>query len=112
MSSRVMCVVDQQGYAMYFSRGMLPNNKSGVPDVSHEYELHLGLQCYTAKFLSVYSKLPPTPCQLQEDLEQLKILEHGYNIKVVRVSHSAHCVDESEDVASIEAIIKARDVMK
>ena len=43
--------------------------------------------------------------QLQEDLEQLKCIEHGYKIKVIMVDHCAHGVDEPEDIASIEAII-------
>lgn len=105
LSSRVKCVVDKRGYAMYFSRGMIPNNKRGVPDDDHEYLLHLGLQAYDAAFLKVYSRLPATPCQLQEDLEQLKVLEHGYKMKTVKVAHAAHGVDEPADVASIEAIL-------
>ena len=52
------------------------------------------------------SVLAATPLQLQEDLEQLKVLENGYKIKVIEVDHSAHGVDEPEDVASIEKIIK------
>ena len=108
MPSRVKCVVDRNGYAVYFSRGMIPNNKKGVPDLKHEYLLHLGLQAYDAKFLTVYGKLPPTPCMLQEDLEQLKVLEHGFKMKVVKVEHSAHGVDEPGDVASIEAILKTK----
>ena len=41
--------------------------------------------------------------QVMEDLEQLKVIENGYRIKVVIVDHCAHGVDEPEDVASIEA---------
>ena len=108
MSSRVKCVVDVNGYAMYFSRGMLPNNKEGTPDVARDYLLHLGLQCYDAAFLTTYSKLPATPCMLQEDLEQLKVIEHGYRMKVVTVNHSAHGVDEPADVASIEEIMRKK----
>ena len=44
---------------------------------------------------------------MMEDLEQLKVLENGYRIKVVNVEHCAHGVDEPEDVASIESIIAA-----
>lgn len=106
MQGRVKCITDQKGYAIYFSRGMIPNNKSGKVATDYEYSLHLGLQCYDAKFLTVYPKLPATPLQLQEDLEQLKVIEHGYKIKVIRANHCAHGVDEPEDVASIEAIIK------
>lgn len=39
-------------------------------------------QSYDAKFLKIYSELPPTPLQLEEDLEQLKVLENGYKMKV------------------------------
>lgn len=39
-------------------------------------------QSYDAKFLQIYSELPPTPLQLEEDLEQLKVLENGYKMKV------------------------------
>ena len=81
------CIMDQKGYAIYFSRGMIPNNKKGVVDPNHEYSLHLGLQCYDAKFLQIYPTLPATPLQLQEDLEQLKAggiflsLRGGYLLK-------------------------------
>ena len=44
--------------------------------------------------------------QLMEDLEQLKVIEHGYKIKVIMVDHCAHGVDEPEDVPLIEAKIK------
>ena len=44
--------------------------------------------------------------QLMEDLEQLKVLENGYKIKVVIVDHCAHGVDEPQDVASIEAKLR------
>jgi CMP-2-keto-3-deoxyoctulosonic acid synthetase len=44
--------------------------------------------------------------QLMEDLEQLKVLENGFKIKVITVDHCAHGVDEPHDVASIEAKIK------
>ena len=58
--------------------------------------------------LSDYINLNGAMCsQMMEDLEQLKVLENGYRIKVVTVNHCAHGVDEPEDVASIEAIIAA-----
>ncbi len=41
-----------------------------------------------------------------EDLEQLKVLENGYRIKVIVVDHCAHGVDEPQDVASVEAVLR------
>ena len=73
MRGRVKCIVDKDGYAIYFSRGMLPHNKKGAPDPKFPYFLHLGLQCYDRDFLTKYAKMPATPLQLQEDLEQLKV---------------------------------------
>eukprot|EP00193_Tetraselmis_chui_P014610 CAMPEP_0177775276 /NCGR_PEP_ID=MMETSP0491_2-20121128/14002_1 /TAXON_ID=63592 /ORGANISM="Tetraselmis chuii, Strain PLY429" /LENGTH=259 /DNA_ID=CAMNT_0019293807 /DNA_START=63 /DNA_END=842 /DNA_ORIENTATION=- len=112
MRGRVKCITDKDGYAIYFSRGVIPHNKNGVvtafpePYQDKPYLLHLGLQCYDTEFLKTYATMPSTPLQLMEDLEQLKCLENGYKIKTVIVDHSAHGVDEPSDVASIEAIIK------
>ncbi|KAJ9537671.1 hypothetical protein OSB04_030404, partial [Centaurea solstitialis] len=80
--NRVKCVVDSHGYAVYFSRGVIPFNKSGKFNSKFPYNLHLGIQSYDTKFLKIYPKLTPTPLQLEEDLEQLKVLENGYKMKV------------------------------
>ncbi|KAI8000465.1 hypothetical protein LOK49_LG09G00690 [Camellia lanceoleosa] len=91
--NRVKCVVDNHGYAIYFSRGLIPYNKSGKVNPHFPYLLHLGIQSYDAQFLRIYPKLSPTPLQLEEDLEQLKVLESGYKMKVIKVDHDAHGVD-------------------
>ncbi|KAL3698163.1 hypothetical protein R1sor_012239 [Riccia sorocarpa] len=106
--NRVKCIVDQQGYAIYFSRGMIPYNKKTVANPDFPYLLHLGIQCYDANFLAIYPQMKPTPLQLEEDLEQLKVLENGYKIKIIKVNHDAHGVDTPSDVESIEALMKAR----
>lgn len=106
MRSRVKVVVDQLGYAIYFSRSVIPGGKSGEPDASFPYLLHLGLQCYDAEFLRLYPALPATPLQTREDLEQLKVIEHGYRMRVVTTAHAGHGVDEPEDVAKVEAILR------
>uniref|UniRef100_A0A061R8E9 3-deoxy-manno-octulosonate cytidylyltransferase n=1 Tax=Tetraselmis sp. GSL018 TaxID=582737 RepID=A0A061R8E9_9CHLO len=112
MRGRVKCITDTEGYAIYFSRGVIPHNKDGkvqpypAPYQDKPYLLHLGLQCYDAGFLREFAQMKSTPLQLMEDLEQLKVIENGYKIKTVVVNHCAHGVDEPSDVASIEAIIK------
>ncbi|PRW32681.1 3-deoxy-manno-octulosonate mitochondrial isoform A [Chlorella sorokiniana] len=114
LRQRVKCITDQNGYAIYFSRGVLPSNKDGevrsypTPFQEKPYLLHLGLQCYDRQFLRHYCRMPPTPLQMMEDLEQLKVLENGHRMKVVVVDHSAHGVDLPEDVASIEQLLKQR----
>ncbi|GFP78606.1 3-deoxy-manno-octulosonate cytidylyltransferase mitochondrial [Phtheirospermum japonicum] len=108
--NRVKCVVDNRGYAIYFSRGLIPFNKSGKVNPGFPYLLHLGIQSYDSKFLEVYPKLPPTPLQLEEDLEQLKVLENGYKMKVIKVDHECHGVDVPEDVEKIEHYMRERNL--
>ncbi|KAJ8616387.1 hypothetical protein MRB53_035759 [Persea americana] len=108
--NRVKCVVDNRGYAIYFSRGLIPYNKSGKVNPRFPYLLHLGIQSYDSKFLSIYPQLPPTPLQLEEDLEQLKVLENGYKMKVIKVEHEAHGVDIPEDVEKIESLMRERNI--
>ncbi|KAH7651815.1 3-deoxy-manno-octulosonate cytidylyltransferase (CMP-KDO synthetase) protein [Dioscorea alata] len=108
--NRVKCIVDKRGYAIYFSRGLIPSNKSGRLNPKFPYLLHLGIQSYDAKFLRTYPQLPPTPLQLEEDLEQLKVLEYGYKMKVIKVDHDAHGVDTPEDVERIEALMRERNI--
>ncbi|GMP52915.1 hypothetical protein CsSME_00018565 [Camellia sinensis var. sinensis] len=108
--NRVKCVVDNRGYAIYFSRGLMPYNKSGKVNPRFPYLLHLGIQSYDSKFLKIYPELPPTPLQLEEDLEQLKVLENGYKMKVIKVDHEAHGVDIPEDVEKIEQFMRERNL--
>ncbi|KAI5077962.1 hypothetical protein GOP47_0007786 [Adiantum capillus-veneris] len=108
--NRVKCVVNTKGYAIYFSRGLIPFNKSSQVNPDFPYLLHLGIQCYDAKFLDTYVCLPSSPLQLEEDLEQLKVLENGYKMKVIKVDHEAHGVDSPEDVSKIEAVMKERNL--
>ncbi|KAF5728314.1 Nucleotide-diphospho-sugar transferases superfamily protein isoform 1 [Tripterygium wilfordii] len=108
--NRVKCVVDNRGYAIYFSRGLIPYNKSAQVNPDFPYLLHLGIQSYDSKFLRIYPDLQPTPLQLEEDLEQLKVLENGYKMKVIKVDHEAHGVDTPEDVEKIEALMRERNL--
>ncbi|MCO5549961.1 hypothetical protein L7F22_003438 [Adiantum nelumboides] len=109
-TNRVKCVVNKKGYAIYFSRGLIPFNKSSQVNPDFPYLLHLGIQCYDAKFLDTYARLPSSPLQLEEDLEQLKVLENGYKMKVIKVDHEAHGVDSPEDISKIEALMKERNL--
>ncbi|KAL6554249.1 hypothetical protein OROMI_019922 [Orobanche minor] len=130
--NRVKCVVDNRGYAIYFSRGLIPFNKSGNVNPRFPYLLHLGIQSFDSKFLKIYPELPSTPLQLEEDLEQLKVLENGYKMKVylqkgrcylatvwpatrwqfcvIKVDHEAHGVDVPEDIDKIEQYMRVRNL--
>jgi len=99
------CVIDNFGYALYFSRALIPSGhtKKWRPDVT--YYKHLGIYGYRREFLLHYADLAPTPLQLTEDLEQLKVLEHGYHIKVAVVESASIGVDRPEDIKKIEKLL-------
>lgn len=101
-TSVVKCVLSQDGHALYFSRGLIPHSKSGRFSFEHVYFHHLGIYAYRRPFLLHYSHLKATPLMLQEDLEQLKVLEHGFPIKVAIVESSSFGVDTLEDAKRLE----------
>lgn len=67
----------------------------------------IGVYAYRRAFLLRYAELPQTPFELAERLEQLRALEHGYEIAVPTVEHRALEVDTPEDAARVEAVLGA-----
>lgn len=98
----VKCVIDLNQNALYFSRTLIPSNKRGEFVPSQKYYRHLGLYTYRPDFLLIYPTLPQTPLQMAEDLEQLKVLEHGYRMKVALVDCVSPGVDLPEDIQKVE----------
>lgn len=96
------CVMDCNGYALYFSRALIPGNRTGCYNKNLAYYKHVGLYVYKRDFLLKYGELNPTPLQLAEDLEQLKVLEHGYSIKVVVVDYLGLDVNVPDDIKKVE----------
>jgi len=103
--SVVKCVLDQRGYALYFSRGLIPAGKTLKFQKETTYWRHLGLYAYRRDFLLHYASLTPTPLQMAEDLEQLRVLEHGYKIKTAIVEGESMDVNTPEDLKKVEQLI-------
>jgi 3-deoxy-manno-octulosonate cytidylyltransferase (CMP-KDO synthetase) len=94
----VKCVTDKFGKALYFSRSPIPYRASS-------FKKHLGLYAYRKEFLLKLPTLEDTPLQKLEDLEQLKVIEHGYTIQTCTVSSFAPSVDVPEDIKIVENYI-------
>jgi len=97
--SVVKCVVDSSSRALYFSRSKIPYAAKGQ---SVSYHRHIGVYAFRAPFLQEFARLSATPLQISEDLEQLKILEHGYPIHVCLVEDDSIGVDTKEDLKKVE----------
>lgn len=100
--NNVKVVCDKSGYALYFSRSLLPYpRKVGCPVYKH-----IGIYAYRRDFLLKYAKMEPTPLEQAESLEQLRALENGYRIKVVETKASFVGVDTAEDLKKVNEIYR------
>ena len=81
--NNVKVVVAIDGKALYFSRSRIPYARNGKPPVFK----HIGIYGYRKDFLPVYLSLSETPLAEAESLEQLRVLEHGYDIAVAVSSY-------------------------
>jgi len=98
----VKCTFDKDFNALYFSRSLIPYSKD--PE-NTPYYYHIGIYAYKTEFLLALANLEDTSLQKTEDLEQLKILEHGYKIKVAVVDDLPLAVDVFEDVKKVKKIL-------
>jgi 3-deoxy-manno-octulosonate cytidylyltransferase (CMP-KDO synthetase) len=92
----VKVVMDADGFALYFSRLPIPFVRDHGGDATR-YR-HVGLYVYRREFLLELTELPPSPLEEAEKLEQLRVLEHGYRIRVVAVPSAAPGVDTPADL--------------
>lgn len=102
----VKVVADENDIALYFSRSLIPYPRDNVAVDVFE---HVGLYVYRKDFLLLISKIPPSYLEKIEMLEQLRVMEKGYRIKVVETSSKQAAgvsVDTPEDLARVEKLIR------
>lgn len=96
----VKVVRDKNEDALYFSRYPIPYNRDLRNDV--KYFKHIGIYGYRKDFLKEYVKMSSTSLETVENLEQLRVLENGYKIRVRETSYDSIGVDIPEDILKIE----------
>jgi 3-deoxy-manno-octulosonate cytidylyltransferase (CMP-KDO synthetase) len=99
----VKVVVSKNGNALYFSRSPIPYFKGALPSNALQ---HIGLYCFRRDFLLEYSRMKASDLQKMEDLEQLKILEEGYRIKVAIVEEESVAVDTPSDLIKLVQLLQ------
>jgi len=91
---KVLC--DQAGDALYFSRSPIPYLRT--PGKSLPVYHHLGLYAFERQFLAQYAELSATPLEQCEGLEQLRVLEHGFKIRVCLTEQAVLEINTPEDL--------------
>lgn len=107
----VKVVRDYQGYALYFSRAMIPFQRDAESEQSQAVQgfalRHIGIYAYRAAFLKQFSRLPICPIEQLEKLEQLRALWNGQRIHVdIANDVPAHGVDTLEDLQAVEKLLR------
>ncbi|MGC2400644.1 MAG: 3-deoxy-manno-octulosonate cytidylyltransferase [Acidobacteriaceae bacterium] len=100
----VKVVTAKDGRALYFSRATIPFSR-GIPVAPQK---HLGLYAYRKEALRRFAALPPSPLELSERLEQLRLLENGINIYVETTEFDTIGVDTEQDLIAAEKILLGR----
>ncbi|TET19992.1 MAG: 3-deoxy-manno-octulosonate cytidylyltransferase [Candidatus Aminicenantes bacterium] len=98
----VKAVLDKNGFALYFSRSPLPFQASDY------FWQHIGIYGYQRDFLLEFSQLSASRLETTEKLEQLRVLENGYKIKIIETSSPTLSVNTPQDIIRIENFLKQR----
>jgi len=103
-SNVVKCVFDVHNYAMYFSREPIPSSVKSSNEVTRYKQL--SIIPFTRDFLFTYSGLLQTPCEKAESVDMMRVLEHGYRVKIVVTEHQTFSVDTEEDYMLVKGLMK------
>jgi 3-deoxy-manno-octulosonate cytidylyltransferase (CMP-KDO synthetase) len=100
----IKVVCDLNSDALYFSREPIPTKDRG-PSINMVKQV-----CvipFRRNFLIEYTNLEPTPLELAESVDMMRVLEHGYKVHMVPTIHDTQAVDTKSDLIRVEAAMKA-----
>ncbi len=100
----VKCVVDNNGYALYFSRSKIPYERNNGKS---DFYGHLGIYGYKREALVKMTELPQTSYEMAESLEQLRALQNGMRIKTSVVDFVPVGIDTADDVEKFKTLVGA-----
>jgi len=99
----VKVVTDKNNFALYFSRAAIPYVRTDSEAGQARYFKHIGLYGYTKDFLFTYKNLPASSLEKAERLEQLRVLEGGFKIKMIETKYDTIGVDTPGDLERVRA---------
>ena len=101
--NNVKVITDQNGFALYFSRSVIPFLRDENADV--RYMKHIGIYAFRKQALLDFYSLPMLSLEASEKLEQLRYLEYGKRIMMVETTHSSIGIDTEEDLEKARKLI-------
>jgi len=102
--NEVKVVVDLENNALYFSREPIPSKKKGAKDFV-KYK-QVCIIPFRRDFLFKYTSLAPTPLEIIESVDMMRVLEHGYKVRMIPTDKDTYSVDTPEDLKFVETVMK------
>lgn len=99
----VKVITDLDENAIYFSRYSIPYDRNHMSNIKR-YK-HIGLYGYKRFFLRKFSEMPKSNLEISESLEQLRVLENGFSIKVIETKWQTIGVDSPEQIQEVEKFL-------
>jgi len=99
----IKVVCDKNNDALYFSREPIPTSDRGEKIIMNK---QICVMPFRRDYLFEYSALTPTPHEIAESIDMLRILEHGGKVRMVPTEHKTYAVDTREDLEKVEKILK------
>jgi len=100
----IKVVCNLSGDALYFSR-------EAIPTLARSVNVPLGKQVciipFRRDYLLEYTSLPPTPLEIAESIDMLRVLEHGGRVRMVRTFHQTFAVDTPEDLLKVSKLMSS-----
>ncbi len=115
-SNVVKVTIDNDNNALYFSRSIIPHHRDEWDSLLHhhtsipqalKFYRHLGIYGYTKEFLLKYSAMEQSYLERLEKLEQLRVLENGFKIKMIETDYNSIGIDTQADYETAKAILDA-----
>ncbi len=101
----VKVIADKNDYAIYFSRYPIPFARN---EIGFQWYKHIGIYAYRKKFLLEYAQMPQTALEKSESLEQLRVIENGYRIKILETDDIPAGIDTEEDLKKVQSLMEGQ----
>lgn len=101
--NNVKVITDNDGFALYFSRSVIPYPREIHPDVA--YYKHIGVYAFRKNALLNFAQLPMKPLEISEKIECIRYLEYGMKIKMIETDFVGVGIDVPEDLEKARAIL-------
>jgi len=108
--NEVKVVVDKDDFALYFSREPIPSWKKGATQVPMLKQVCI--IPFRRDFLLTFNRLAPTPLEIVESVDMLRVLENGYRVKMIRTHRDTYSVDTLEDLHHVEQLMRQDTLLK